>query len=268
LTAWYYGIIPAVAGRCLMRYGFAMTRWRDRLPVASSHPCWRMRAFLAGFVADDLSTIATGRRPRPADGAQGANYLRLVGFFAAFLATFFAAFFVAVFFATAFLATFFIAFFAVFFAPVFFAATFFTTFLTAFFADVAFFTTFFVAFFAAFFTGATFFTGFLTTFAAAFFIGAAFFAAGFLATTFFALATTVLTLRAASLRAFPTFFATDFVVLWTACLVSDAAVLTEVTTALAASVTAPPICDTPSFRLSNELPELPPSLCMRCSPLR
>ncbi|WP_343791174.1 hypothetical protein [Dokdonella soli] len=64
------------------------------------------------------------------------------------------------------------------------------------------------------------------------------------------------------MRAFTAFFATFFAVFSTACFASDAAVPTEVTTALAASATALPICDAPSLRLSNELPELPPSLCM------
>src|SRR5690606_37015812 len=87
-------------------------------------------------------------------------------------------------------------------------------------------------------------------------------------TAFFALATTVCTLRAACLRAFCAFFATFFAVFSTACFASDAALPTEAATALAASTTAPPICAAPSLNCSNELPEPPPSLCILSSPLQ
>ena len=110
-------------------------------------------------------------------------------------------------------------------------------------------------------------------FAEAFFAAAflpAFFAAGLeppAPTAFFAVATTVCTLRAACLRAFCAFFATFFAVTSTACLASDAALPTDVATALAASTTALPICAAPSFNCSNVPPELPPSLCIVGSPL-
>src|SRR5690606_25292759 len=64
------------------------------------------------------------------------------------------------------------------------------------------------------------------------------------------------------------FFATFLAVFSTAFFASDAALPTDVATALAASTTAPPICAAPSLNWSNELPEPPPSLCILSSPLQ
>src|SRR5262249_20846363 len=120
--------------------------------------------------------------------------------------------------------------------------------------------TFFVARFTDFFVALAFLAAFFTAFLAAFL-------AGFLATAFFAFATTVRTVRAACFLAFAAFLAAFCAGFATAVFASEAAVPTELTTALAASATAPPICAAPSFMPSNESPKLP-WFCMVGSPLR
>jgi hypothetical protein len=191
------------------------------------------------FIAMTVSRAAIFAFSPPAGAAAGRrcfDHLRRAPLRATLREAFFAAFFTLRFAAPFFAATLRETFFALRFIAPFFAATFldafFAAFFTAFFAAAAFFATFFVAVFA-------------------------FFAAGFFATALFAFATTVRTVRAACLRAFAAFFTTFFAVFSTATLASDAAVPTDVTTALAASATAVPICAAPSFMFSNESPKLP-----------